>query len=156
MEAHTAQELDPASVSVRRGLGWLYFYARRYDQARYHILRAIAMNPLAEESYRVLGLILSRDGRHFPEAERALRDALEMPGASAYTLAHLGYLLARAGRTDEARRILEDVTARARTRLRLPRRVRHPAHRPGRGGPARSTGPSAPATTAAAGWCTSG
>ncbi|MEP6692941.1 MAG: protein kinase, partial [Gemmatimonadaceae bacterium] len=47
VEGHTAQELDPASVSTRRGLGFLYFYARRFERARYHLTRAIAMNPLA-------------------------------------------------------------------------------------------------------------
>src|SRR3989449_3680411 len=29
IEGHTALELDPASVSIRRSVGWLYFYARR-------------------------------------------------------------------------------------------------------------------------------
>ncbi len=39
VEGHTAQELDPTSISVRRTLGWLYFYARRFEQARYHLAR---------------------------------------------------------------------------------------------------------------------
>lgn len=39
VEAHTSQELDPASVSIRRALGYVYLYARRYDQARYHLTR---------------------------------------------------------------------------------------------------------------------
>jgi tetratricopeptide (TPR) repeat protein len=68
-----SQELDPASVSIRRGLGGVYAYARRYEQARYHTERAIAMNPLAEESYRLLGMALFRMGRT-EEAERVLRD----------------------------------------------------------------------------------
>ncbi len=114
VEAHTAQELDPASVSVRRGLGWQYFYARRYDRARYHILRAIAMNPQAEESYRVLGLILVQMDLH-AEAERAFRDALGLPGAGAYSQAQLGYALALGGKVDEARRLLAEITERART-----------------------------------------
>ena len=114
VEAHTAQELDPASVSVRRGLGWQYFYARRYDRARYHILRAIAMNPEAEESFRVLGLIHVQLGQH-AEAERAMRDALELPGAGAYTESQLGYALARAGKREEARRILDGLVERAKT-----------------------------------------
>src|SRR5258705_6296905 len=50
VEGHTAQELDPTSVSVGRTLGWLYFYARRFEQARYHLGRAAAMNPAAEET----------------------------------------------------------------------------------------------------------
>jgi serine/threonine protein kinase/tetratricopeptide (TPR) repeat protein len=97
--AHTAQELDPASVSIRRALGYVYVYARRYDQARYHLTRAIAMNPTAEESYRVLGLTLTMNEQH-DEAERVLREATGLPGAGTYTQVTLAYALARAGKRE--------------------------------------------------------
>lgn len=101
VEAHTAQELDPASVSIRRGLGGVYAYARRYEQARYHTERAIAMNPLAEESYRLLGMALFRMGR-VEEAERVLRESATLTGAGPYARATLGYVLAQRGKVDEA------------------------------------------------------
>src|SRR3989442_10989676 len=41
VEAQTALELDPSSLSIRRGLGWLYYYTRRYESAVYHLRRAI-------------------------------------------------------------------------------------------------------------------
>jgi serine/threonine-protein kinase len=110
VEAHTAVELDPGSVSARRSLAWSYFYARRYEQARYHLERAIAMNPNAEETYRVLGLTLAVEGDH-DEAERVLRDAIEMPDAGTYTRSTLGYALAKSGKRDEARHILEGLHA---------------------------------------------
>jgi serine/threonine-protein kinase len=97
---------------VRRSLGWSYYYARRYDQAEYHLQRAIEMNPTAEESYRVLGLTLAQQGR-LDEAERVLREALELPGAGAYSVATLGYALARAGQRAEARRLLSELEVRA-------------------------------------------
>jgi serine/threonine protein kinase/Tfp pilus assembly protein PilF len=106
VEGLTAVELDAGSVSARRSLGWEYFYARRFDQARFHLDRAIAMNPNAEESYRVLGLTLAVDG-DLAEAERVLREAVAMPEAGSYTRASLGYALARAGQVAEARWILE-------------------------------------------------
>lgn len=102
IEAHMAQDLDPASVSIRRTTGWTYYYARRYEQARLHVDRAVAMNPLAEESYRILGLSLVELGRH-DEAVRVLSESTELPGAGAYATATLGYALARCGRTDDAR-----------------------------------------------------
>jgi serine/threonine-protein kinase len=105
VEGHTAQELDPTSVSVRRSLAWIYYYARRYEQARYHLTRAIAMNPTAEETYRVLGLTLAIEGE-LDEAERVLREAVAMPGAGSYTSATLGYALARAGKRPEAEALL--------------------------------------------------
>ena len=108
VEGHTALELDPASVSVRRSMGWLYYYARRYSQARYHLARAITMNPLAEETYRVMGLVLSQDGEH-AEAVRVLREASDMADAGAYTRANLGYALGRSGAGEEAEAVLTEV-----------------------------------------------
>ena len=62
-------------MSVRRSLGYTYVYARKYEQARYHMDRAIAMNPTAEETYRLQGLILTFQNQ-FAAAERVLREAL--------------------------------------------------------------------------------
>jgi serine/threonine-protein kinase len=113
VEAHTALELDPASISARRSTAWIYYYARRYDQSEYHLTRAIEMNPLAEETFRVLGLVLSMRGQH-DEAERVLREAEAMPGAGSYTTATLGYALARGGHRGEAERILDSVESASR------------------------------------------
>ncbi|HEY2066880.1 MAG TPA: protein kinase, partial [Gemmatimonadaceae bacterium] len=109
--AHTAQELEPSSVSVRRSLGWVYYYARQFGQTRYHMTRAIAMNPSAEENFRVLGLTLAIEGQAV-EAERVLREAVTMHGAGSYTTATLGFALARGGKRDEASRILDGLEAR--------------------------------------------
>ena len=105
VEGHTAQELDSSSVSVRRSLAWIYYYARRFEPARYHLSRAIAMNPGAEETYRVLGLTLAIDGQ-LEEAERVLREAVSMAGSGSYTSATLGFALARAGKRAEAEELL--------------------------------------------------
>jgi serine/threonine-protein kinase len=112
VEAHTAVELDGGSVSARRSLGWAYYYARRYDQTRFHLERAIAMNPNAEENLRVLGTALAAEGK-LADAERVLREACTMPGAGTYTHASLGYALAIAGQRDEATSILESLEAHA-------------------------------------------
>jgi len=112
VEGHTAIELDPGSVSARRSLGWAYLYARRYEQARYHLERAITMNPNAEETFRVLGVALSLEGKH-SDAERVLRETAAMPGAGTYTSASLGYALARAGRRDEALALLAELESHA-------------------------------------------
>ncbi len=111
LEAHTAQENDPASVSVRRSLGYCYLYARRFEQARYHLSRGIAMNPTAEESYRIQGLLLTMLGE-YAEAERVLREALELasPG-STYTKATLAYSLARGGNKTLALQVRDELLA---------------------------------------------
>lgn len=111
LQGHVAQELDPASVSIRRTLGWLYVYARRYEQANYHLARAIEMNPDAEETYRVLGFS-DAQRENYGEAERILREAITLRGAGPYSVATLGFVLARSGQTSEARRLLSDLQAR--------------------------------------------
>jgi serine/threonine protein kinase/lipoprotein NlpI len=115
LEAHTAQENDPASVSVRRSLGYCYLYARKYEQARYHLDRAIAMNPTAEESYRIQGLILTFE-KHFPAAERVLREALALaPECGTYTRVTLGYSLAAAGDPSYARQVAAELEEKIKT-----------------------------------------
>ena len=109
LEAHTAQENDPASVSVRRSLGYTYFYARKYEQARYHLDRAIAMNPTAEETYRIQGLILAVANQH-EASERVLREAMSLaPVGGTSTKATLGYSLARAGDPSYARQVAAEL-----------------------------------------------
>ena len=109
IEAHTAQENDPASVSVRRSLGYTYVYARKYQQARYHMDRAIAMNPTAEETYRLQGFILTLD-KQYADAERVLREALELaPAGGTYTKATLAYSLAAAGDPSYAKEVAAEL-----------------------------------------------
>ena len=112
LEGLTATELDPGSVSARRGVGWLYYYARRYDQARDQLARAIEMNPMADESHRVLGMTLALQGEA-AEAERVLREAMTLPGAGAYTEATLAWALGRAGKREHALRILSALETQA-------------------------------------------
>ena len=108
VEGHTAVELDAASASARRSLATCYYYARRWDQAVYHFERGIAMNPTAEETYRMWGLTLAVAGR-LEQAVAVLREANEMPAAGTLTRASLGYALARAGSPTEARAIYDDL-----------------------------------------------
>jgi serine/threonine protein kinase/tetratricopeptide (TPR) repeat protein len=112
IEAHTAQENDPGSVSVRRSLGYCYLYARKYDQGRYHLDRAIAMNPTAEESYRIQGQLLTFQ-KQYEAAERVLREGLAL--ASEYgttTKATLAYSLALAGDVSYAQQVVEEFVLR--------------------------------------------
>jgi serine/threonine-protein kinase len=114
VEGHTALELDPASVSIRRSLGWLYYYNRRFDTALEHLRRAISMNPTSQETYRLLGIALALQGA-YDQAERALREAVAIPEETAYAAASLGYVLARRGDRAAAETILAELETLART-----------------------------------------
>src|SRR5216117_1779678 len=113
VEGHTALELDPASVSIRRSVGWLYYYTRRYESAVYHLRRAIAMNPTSEDTYRVLGLVLTQQGA-YAEAERAFREAITLSPELSYATAGVAHVLALQGRRREAEALLAELETRAR------------------------------------------
>jgi tetratricopeptide (TPR) repeat protein len=113
VEVHTALEHDPASISIRRSVGFNYIYARRYDQVRHHLGRAMGMNPTQEENYRILGMGLSLQGHH-TEAIQVLREGTALADESTYTGATLGWALARHGERDEALEILRRLEATAR------------------------------------------
>jgi len=114
VQGHAALDLDPASFSIRRSVGWLYYYARRYDTALDHLRRAIAMNPTSQETYRLLGIALSQQG-DYDQAERALREAVSIPEESAYAAACLGYVLAKRGERQAAEGILAELEQRRRS-----------------------------------------
>jgi Flp pilus assembly protein TadD len=69
------------------------------------------MNPTAEESYRIQGLILTMLGEHV-EAERTLREALDLasPGTT-YSKATLAYVLARGGDNTFAVQVRDELLA---------------------------------------------
>ena len=109
-EALTAVELDPASVSLWRTAGWAYYYARRWEPAVTYLRRAIALNPTAEESHRVLGLVLEQMGA-LQDAEAAYREALSISRETAYATAGLAEVLIRQGREGEARALRSELEA---------------------------------------------
>ncbi|MBC7789696.1 MAG: hypothetical protein H7Z74_07105, partial [Anaerolineae bacterium] len=76
---------------------------------------AIAMNPTAEETYRIQGLILTLD-KQYPAAERVLREALALaPECGSYTKATLAYSLACAGDLSYAGQVAAELEERHNT-----------------------------------------
>ena len=127
--------LDPASVSIRRSMGWLHYYARQPEQALEQLRRALAMNPTAEENHRLLGLAYVQVGQ-WDEAAAAFREAIAVsrePGARRAP-GSAWWRPAAAGPTRRARS-WPSSSARRAGALRLAGGVRHAARRPGRGRP---------------------
>jgi serine/threonine-protein kinase len=118
-EGRAALELDPVSVSVRRTLGWQYVYARRPAQGIEHLRRAIEMAPTAHENYRVLSFAFAAHGM-LDEALNAAQEAVAASRGSPYALATQGHVHALRGETDEARQLLTDLSAKAKTEYVLP------------------------------------
>jgi serine/threonine-protein kinase len=109
---HAAADLDPASVSIRRSLGWLYYHAGRYDTALQHLQRAQAMDPTAAENHRILAIVYAAQG-NLAAAEAAGREAVRLSSDGAVSVGLMAMITARAGRTGEARALLAGLLERA-------------------------------------------
>jgi TolB-like protein/Tfp pilus assembly protein PilF len=112
-EGRIAAELDPASVSIRRSMGWLHYYARQPREALEHLRRALAMNPTAEENHRLLGLAYLQLGM-YDESAAAFREAVASSESPALATAGLGLVAAGKGKLTDARGILEGLYAESR------------------------------------------
>lgn len=102
-----AQEIDPLATVNVLNEGEIYYYARQYDPAIEHCRRAIDRDPKRFMPYQYLGLGYSAKGMH-DEAVIALQTAVSL-GAGLAGKSRLGYVLARAGRVDEAIRIVREL-----------------------------------------------
>jgi tetratricopeptide (TPR) repeat protein len=112
-EAEKAVELDPHSPIMRYEVTLNYHFSRRYEQAIDNALRDIERDPDFWIHHWGLAALYSEVGRH-TEALQAARDAARMSGDNPWSLCTLGWVLARAGHREEARRIDADLEALAR------------------------------------------
>jgi serine/threonine protein kinase/tetratricopeptide (TPR) repeat protein len=108
-ESETARELSPSArseINVARA----FYYARDFDKAQEPASRLLKEDPANKQALHLLGLIrLQQQGKS--DESIALLQRLYSVDKD-YAAAPLGFALARAGRADEARRILEELSGR--------------------------------------------
>jgi TolB-like protein/DNA-binding SARP family transcriptional activator/Flp pilus assembly protein TadD len=104
-ESRRAVELDPFAVIVSITLAWNHYLARDYDSAvrQYHRTLDVSRDWIPAHSQ--LGVVLALQGKH-DEALRESMRAAELAPRSQSVLADLAFVHAKAGRSDEARRLL--------------------------------------------------
>jgi serine/threonine-protein kinase len=110
--AREGVRLEPHSANNRAACGWPLIMVGRYEQAAVELAAAVALgeSPFALWSY---GIALSALERH-DEAIATHRMAVEVTGGRySYYVALLASALALGQRTDEARRLLAELDARA-------------------------------------------
>jgi Flp pilus assembly protein TadD len=73
------------------------------------------MNPTAEETHRLLGLVYAQQGL-YDEATASFREAVSNSESDVLSYAGLGQVAAMRGRSDEARAVLNQLEERQRTR----------------------------------------
>jgi TolB-like protein/Tfp pilus assembly protein PilF len=111
-ELHRALELDPLSLIILAAAGAVHFYARRYEEAIALARRALAIDPEFRAGHADLGRALEYSGRT-AEAVQEYEHAIRLGGTSlADPSAGLANALAVAGRADEARAMLVELSRR--------------------------------------------
>ena len=113
-EHKRAQELDPLMPLHTAWLGALYLWEGRYEEAIEEARKSIEINPNYPVGHFVLGLVY-RDKGMYEEAIAAHQKVAEVAPPWKWAL---GCTYAAAGRTDEARKLLDELKEQEVTRWR--------------------------------------
>ena len=107
-EIRRALELDPLNLWTQIAAGFANYFARHYDAAITQCQRALEMEPNSAGGNDCLGLAYVGKG-DYHEAIAALQRAVQLSGNDPSRAVGLGRAFALAGRTAEARGILDEL-----------------------------------------------
>ena len=100
-----AEELDPLSARMGADMGMAYYGARQYDRAIEQERKTLRLEPQFPTSYWIIGMAYEQKGA-LAEATRAYQQALKLRPDNPNYLAALARSHALAGRTADARKVL--------------------------------------------------
>jgi TolB-like protein/Tfp pilus assembly protein PilF len=106
-----ALKLDPLSLPINQSLGEAYLNAGRYTDALDQLNKTLDLDPNFRAAIETKGWALFFLGRT-EEAVETFKDYQRRTGSPLKGLAGLGYVLARAGKAEEAKDILEKLKQR--------------------------------------------
>ena len=109
-EIGTAKTLDPLSNPVRVIRAAVLYSARRYDEVIAQANEAIQAEPINAAAFYYRAAAYEQKGL-LPEAENAIRRAMELAPRDAFYLQELGRVAAKKGDKAEAERIIRDLAA---------------------------------------------
>jgi eukaryotic-like serine/threonine-protein kinase len=115
LQNRKAVELDPFAPIPRINLGLSYAMAGRYADAEKELRITLDMEPAYPIAHYGHAQLLMRENK-FDEAAAEMEYAVHAIPESSYYRGYLGYALAKAGRTAEARKILGDLIEEAKTK----------------------------------------
>jgi serine/threonine-protein kinase len=107
-ELKVAQALNPVSSIISRNIALVHYYQRNLDLALQHSDFTIEQNPHFSAAYWTLGLVQEQRG-DLDEAVAAFKRAIELSPPSPRILGALGGVLAKDGKREEARKILDQL-----------------------------------------------
>ena len=105
VEAKTAHELEPFSLTIYSDYIRSLYYAGRLEEAKTESLKLIEMDPNFGRAQYELGLVLEEEGK-FEEAITAFRNALKFLPDNVAALTALGHAQALAGKRAEAEKVI--------------------------------------------------
>ena len=106
-----ALDLDPLSLVIQSGIGRILHFARRFDEAAVQFEHVLQTNPSFGQAHVDLALTRLATGE-FPRVRAALDRADALMGGVSTILLLRGICASREGRSDEGRRILDELCAR--------------------------------------------
>ena len=106
-----AHNLDPLSAAVITGLGRIYHFNKKDDKAIEMFNKVLAKEPDYVEALFGLGLSFYQK-EMYDDAITQLKHAIELSNARPIIVASLGQVYAKIGRTDEAKKILQQLKIR--------------------------------------------
>jgi len=104
--AEKAQVLDPLSPVIGMGVASAYFFSEQYDKALYECRKYLEMNPNFVVAQDYLVHLHVRNGL-FEEAVVAARRLVDISERRAEATAHLAYIYATSGKTEQAKKLFE-------------------------------------------------
>jgi TolB-like protein len=107
-----AVRVDPLSLPVAASLGTVYLATHQYEKAEAQCLKVMEMDSSFAMARTILATVYVVQG-HYDKAIKEWEIAATLPASTPENIAYLGYGYARGGRVPEARRILADLSARA-------------------------------------------
>jgi len=111
-EMKKAESLDPLSLIISDDLAEELLIAHRYDEAMQQSRKTIEMDSTFAVGHYELGQVFVQ--KHaYEQAIAELLKAIELSGGSMTCTSNLAYAYAVSGRTDEARKILDDLKKRS-------------------------------------------
>jgi serine/threonine-protein kinase len=103
-----AQELDPLSLIINMCVGMDFLYMKQFDRALDQLQKTLDLDPNFPWAYLYLGECYEQQGK-FDMAITAYKRAIISAGISLEVLADMGYTYAKAGRKEEAVKVLREL-----------------------------------------------
>jgi DNA-binding winged helix-turn-helix (wHTH) protein/TolB-like protein/Flp pilus assembly protein TadD len=121
-EIRRARELDPLSLITNSVEGFVSYYARRYDQAAAQLQKILELDSDFWPARFILGGTYAAQGSH-RLAIAELEKAQQLSGNNSSVVAELAWAYAAAGRKEDARRLLQELSQKAKTSYVSPYRL---------------------------------